>query len=396
VLRSPLLALLLSSPVFAQATAAFETSPVAGGPGESASDPAIWVNPIDPSRSLVLGTDRLATPGLHSYGLDGGLVQSIGELTASVDVRNGYALGGVSIPLVATTQLATMSVGLFTINSATLAFSNVGAPFPTGKTLASAALYVTPVDGGFQLFTSDTSGNIDHYELFNDGGTVDLRALRTFAVGGAVDGLVADDRTRALYVSQRDLGAIWRYGAEADAGSERTLFAQAPDAGLTAPVTGLAIYPVGNAGGWLLASSRGNSSFAALPLAAGGRSAVFTVAGELTIDGVTGTHGIAVTASSMGSTLSRGLFVAHDAFNDTNPNYKAVPWERISALGLDAPLPDAGAGSEDGGGGNVSLPGGSGPVVDPGPPSPCACSSGGAGLLSLGLLALATWNRSRR
>jgi hypothetical protein len=44
------------------------TEPVPSG-GDAADDPAIWVHPDDPARSLVLGTDKKG--GLHAYSLDG-------------------------------------------------------------------------------------------------------------------------------------------------------------------------------------------------------------------------------------------------------------------------------------------------------------------------------------
>src|SRR5262245_55625094 len=45
--------------------------------GDSADDPAIWVHPSDPSRSLILGTDKHG--GLNAYALDGTRVQAVSE-----------------------------------------------------------------------------------------------------------------------------------------------------------------------------------------------------------------------------------------------------------------------------------------------------------------------------
>ncbi|NDE00536.1 MAG: phytase, partial [Gammaproteobacteria bacterium] len=36
-----------------------------------ADDPAIWINQTDPSKSLVLGTDKDADGALFAFGLDG-------------------------------------------------------------------------------------------------------------------------------------------------------------------------------------------------------------------------------------------------------------------------------------------------------------------------------------
>src|SRR5262245_2785708 len=54
--------------------------------GDAADDPAIWIHPQDPARSLVLGTDKKG--GLHAYTLDGRdrQVVSAGSRPNNVDV----------------------------------------------------------------------------------------------------------------------------------------------------------------------------------------------------------------------------------------------------------------------------------------------------------------------
>ena len=44
------------------------TEPVPSA-GDAADDPAIWIHPDDPARSLVIGTDKKG--GLEAYSLDG-------------------------------------------------------------------------------------------------------------------------------------------------------------------------------------------------------------------------------------------------------------------------------------------------------------------------------------
>ena len=48
-----------------------ETAPVASG-DDAADDPAIWVNPDDPLKSLIVGTDK--KNGLVVYDLSGAIV----------------------------------------------------------------------------------------------------------------------------------------------------------------------------------------------------------------------------------------------------------------------------------------------------------------------------------
>src|SRR5690349_21249849 len=50
-----------------------ETAPVAS-PGDAADDPAMWRNPIEPAKSLIVATDK--EWGLHVYDLSGALLAS--------------------------------------------------------------------------------------------------------------------------------------------------------------------------------------------------------------------------------------------------------------------------------------------------------------------------------
>src|SRR5690606_26797744 len=50
-------------------TASGETEPVGTANADAADDSAIWRNPLNPARSLIVATDKKA--GLYVYGLDG-------------------------------------------------------------------------------------------------------------------------------------------------------------------------------------------------------------------------------------------------------------------------------------------------------------------------------------
>ena len=72
------------------ATPVTETTPVVSD-GDAAGDIAVWVNPGDPSASLVIGADRRG--GLESYDLKGKRVQRLARPAGAVygvDVRSGW------------------------------------------------------------------------------------------------------------------------------------------------------------------------------------------------------------------------------------------------------------------------------------------------------------------
>ena len=62
-----------------------ETVPVATT-GDSMDDPAVWVHPTDPSRSLVLGNNKRAA--LETYDLAGNRVQRISDSVTFSGLRN--------------------------------------------------------------------------------------------------------------------------------------------------------------------------------------------------------------------------------------------------------------------------------------------------------------------
>jgi len=71
-------------------------------------DPAIWINRQDPSRSLIVGTVKVAAPdgALAVFGLDGGIRQMITGLDRpnNVDIEYGLPLAGVPTDIAVVTE----------------------------------------------------------------------------------------------------------------------------------------------------------------------------------------------------------------------------------------------------------------------------------------------------
>ena len=62
-----------------------------GANGDAADDPAIWVHPTDPARSLILGTNK--DVGVYVYGLDGSEKQRLPVgLSNNIDLRGNLAV----------------------------------------------------------------------------------------------------------------------------------------------------------------------------------------------------------------------------------------------------------------------------------------------------------------
>ena len=306
-------------------TAAVETQPVPHG-GDAADDAAIWLDPTNPDRSTIIGTDKLG--GLAVYDLTGKQLAYYEDSTPNnVDLRTDFPLGGDDVSLVVTSDTTSDSLRAYRVDPSTRGLVDVTArTLDTGLSVSGLCLYVSPISGDYYAFVSDSSGTVQQWELRDNGeGRVDPRKVRTISVGSTSEGCVADDRNADVYIAEEDVG-IWRYGAEPDAGEERVSVDHV-GSHLTADVEGLAIYDGNDR--YLIASSQGSDDFAVYSLAGDylGRFAV----GDGDIDGVSHTDGIEVINADLSGAFASGLFLAQDDRNgDGNQNFKLVPWATIA------------------------------------------------------------------
>jgi 3-phytase len=309
--------------------------------GDAADDPAIWVHPEDPARSVVLATDKEA--GLGVYDLAGVRFQFVtdGKLN-NVDVRYGFLLDGKRVDLVAASNRTDQTIAVYVIDPSTRRLSKVDArPIRVGIERAYGfALYRSRISGEYYAFVNDGAGATEQWRLFDNGeGRVDAERVRTLAHASGVEGMVADDRHGVVFIGEEDHG-IWKFPAEPDADDEPVLIDRMGEHGhLTADVEGLALYHTADGGGYLIASSQGSDSFVVYDRTGDNDyRCTFTIAATGSIDAVSHTDGVAVSGAALGPTFAYGLFVAQDDDNaPDHQNFKLVTWEAIAAA-ADPPL----------------------------------------------------------
>jgi 3-phytase len=318
------------------------TEPVPSG-GDAAHDPAIWVHPDDPARSLVLGTDKKG--GLHAYSLDGRQRQLVspGSRPNNVDVLYGFRLAGRR------SDLAIASIGkggkssgvkVWTIDpvEGTLAEIGEGPTFKTfdGGDPYGLCTYRSPRDGAVYVFVTDRDGAVEQYRLDPQAGdrpALGATRVRAFRVGSQAEGIVADRERARLYVAEEKV-AIWEYGAEPGDGSDRRAVARVGEHGLTADIEGLAIYYAPAGKGYLLASSQ-RSSTVNVYERSGDHAYVLTIdpkAGE--IDDIADSDGLDVTNVCTSQLFPRGLLVVQDGQNEGHQNFKFFAWEDVAGQRL--------------------------------------------------------------
>jgi 3-phytase len=313
-------------------TATVETAPMPHA-GDSADDPAIWVDPDTPARSLIIGTDKLG--GLAVYDLAGQQLQYLpdGDMN-NVDLRAGFALGGRDVTLVTAGNRSDDSIAIYWLDPATRRLEDAAARSITTIEVYGSCMYHSAKTGKLYYFVNSKAGAVEQWELFDDGaGRVDGRKVRDFAVGSQTEGCVADDQLGRLYIGEEAVG-IWRYGAEPADGDTRTQVDVAGERGyLASNIEGLALVLGDDRGGYLIASSQGSSTFALYRRDDNAYLGSFAIGDGDMVDGVSDTDGIDATAANLGPAFPQGVFVAQDGRNDDgNQNFKLVPWEAVARL----------------------------------------------------------------
>jgi 3-phytase len=325
----------------AQVRAVDETHPVENS-GDAADDPAIWVNPLDPERSLVLGTDKKG--GLAVYDLEGNLLQFVRQVGLNnVDVRDAFPLGSASITIVAASDSETNSIRLYGLDPVTLRVEALAdAVIPLTVEGMGVCLFHDPLDGAFYVFgigrDEERASYAEQFRIDGRDGTVRASAVRRVHIGRRAEGCVSDDRARCLYVAEEREG-VWRLSADPTAGSDkRTVLEHGIWGGVTTDLEGLALVDGPSGERLLVASHQGQDEFLVLDcdkdFQTVGR---FTVVRGSDTDAVTNTDGIDIAGRAIGKRFPGGLLVVQDGKNDRDKpqNFKFVRWDEVlTAIGL--------------------------------------------------------------
>ncbi|MFM8821134.1 MAG: phytase [Phenylobacterium sp.] len=301
-----------------------QTVPVGTVADDAADDPAIWRDPRNPERSLIVGTDKKA--GLHVYRLSGESV----HFTAAGRVNNVdlLDLGARGVLVVASDRNdpAQALLKLYRLDT------RRGALIPLGETGGGAG-------EAYGVCLAVLAREIHAFSVLKDGQIVQVRLdltkagalgtpVRTLRVPSQAEGCVVDPRTGALYVGEEAAG-VWAFDARPGGTAEGRLAIRIDNVQLTADVEGLALLPEGRTRGWLVVSSQGDNAYALyrLPdLAPAGR---FRIAGG-PIGATEETDGIALASGRFSRTYPDGLFVAQDGNNAPDAqNFKLASWAEI-------------------------------------------------------------------
>ena len=293
-----------------------------GAEGDAADDPAIWVNPNDPAKSLILGTNK--DEGLYVYNLAGEELQRMPVgLSNNVDLRGNLAVAsndGVN------------ALSWFRIDPMTAVVSHVGDTKvariePYGICLGAPG-------GTLQTAVTHKDGSIDIWNVQDTGaGPLTIAGVRTIKLGSQVEGCVIDDAANRLFVGEEDVG-LWMIDLATDAKTQ--IDSVNSGSGLVADVEGVTLYAAKDGGGYIIVSAQGKNRYVvydrAPPFAVRGVFAIGRSA-DGSVDGTSVTDGLDASPGALPG-LPAGVLVVQDDANpvsEIDQNFKIVDWREIEA-----------------------------------------------------------------
>ncbi|UKT63011.1 phytase [Pedobacter mucosus] len=234
-------------------------------------DPAIWVNPSDPKKSLVIGTDKDANGGLYVFDLKGKIIKSKTvkglKRPNNVDIAYGLILGGKKTDIAVTTERLTHELRIYSIPNMT-PVDNGGIPVFEGETapgsrdLMGIAMYTDP-EGKIYAIVGRKSGPNEgrylwQYLLTDDGkGTVKASLVRKFGNYSGkkeIESIAVDNELGYVYYSDEQFGIRKYYADPAKGNQELSIFGKGDFA---VDNEGIALYKTQGNKGYILVSDQG-------------------------------------------------------------------------------------------------------------------------------------------
>lgn len=309
------------------------TAPTAG----NADDPAIWIHPDDPARSVIIGTDK--DEGIYVWDMNGNQLQHIeqGTATNNVDVRYDVQLGGQSVDVAAANLRDAGKLAVFTVNpnyTGDDVLTQIADRSSSNNDIQDDSygfgLYRRPSDGALFVFERPKNrGEIRQYRIEDDGSGngVTVTAVRDLNYnGGTAEGFVADDELGHIYIAEEGEG-VHKYRADPDQGDDDVLLTFATDDGISGDREGIALYACSDGTGYLILSSQGNSRFKVYERQGNNQFVKTINPRDNNGDDGLGTDGLDVTSFGASSDLPNGFLVAHD---EDAARFHIYDWAQIA------------------------------------------------------------------
>ncbi|SDK29902.1 3-phytase [Pedobacter sp. ok626] len=238
-------------------------------------DPAIWVNPADSSKSLIIGTDKDENGGLYVFDLQGKVIK---EKTVkglkrpnNVDVAYGLNLGGKKVDIAVATERMTHKLRVFSLPDMK-PIDNGGLPMFEGETgelyrdLMGIAMYTDPQGQIYAIVGRKSGPKEGEYlwqYLLEDNGKGQLKATLKRKFGKysgkkEIESIAVDNELGYIYYSDEQFGVRKYYADPAKGNPELALFATT---GFKEDNEGISIYKTSDSTGYILVSDQAANHF---------------------------------------------------------------------------------------------------------------------------------------
>lgn len=315
-----------------------------------ADDPALWVHPTDPARSLIIGTNKTTAPegGLAVFGLDGKIRQVVSNLDRpnNVDVEYGLVLNGQRVDIAVATERLQKRLRVWGIDRETGQLSDLtpqGLPVFEGQSGESAApmgigLYKRPGDGAIFAIvgrkTGPRQGYLWQYQLQDNGqGKLQANKVRdfgSFSGEGEIEAILVDDALGHVYYADEGNG-IHKWAADPDSSQANQELAHFGRSSFHGDREGIALYARPDGTGYLICTDQRKDA---------SEYHVFKREGEATnphdhsrelllIRGdADETDGLEISSTPLGADFPHGIMIA---MNSAGRNFRIWDWRAIEA-----------------------------------------------------------------
>jgi 3-phytase len=317
---------------FEEVMAVLETDPVSADPeDDAADDPAIWVHPLEPMKSLVFGSDK--KKGLDVFNMSGERINTyeVGRIN-NVDVRQDVFQG---IDIVAGSNRTTNATDVWRIEASDGTLVHLGSIASDLPDVYGFCLYHHVQSGEVFAFINSKTGRVEQWRLNLTNDSVRGEKVRELNLGKQVEGMVADDMKQQLYVGV-EVAGVYLFDANADADVNAKFLPMTSEENqmIAYDVEGLAIFSNDDVD-YLIVSSQGNDSYAVFDRMRDHRYVGSFKVVDGAVDGSQETDGIEACSSGFGSVFPDGLFICQDGFNyegetKVAQNFKLVSWRDIA------------------------------------------------------------------
>ena len=283
-------------------------------------DPAIWINPQDATKSIIIGTDKDTDGGLYAFDLNGKILKKSIPLKRpnNVDIAYGFILNGKKVDIAVTTERENNKIRVFSLpdlepidNGGILVFEGELESDPMG-----ISLYTRASDNRIFAIVGRKSGPsgtyLWQYELADNGnGSITAKVVRKFGNYSGkkeIEAIAVDNELGVVYYSDEQFG-IRKYKADPalNNNEELALFGQKD---FKSDNEGIAIYKKSATEGYILVSNQQANTFMVYPReGASGDANNYPLLAEIPTSTIE-CDGADVTNVNLGGSFSNGMFVA--------------------------------------------------------------------------------------